>query len=910
MTCSKWLRCWVVIACVTRAHAQACGGAASLLRTDYRADAPALGVRAAPHFSWVVPPSAASANAVQEAYRIVVSPLSPAAAPPAWDSGRVVSTASVAVPFGGAKNFSAGGAYTWSVTVWLSDGAACPPSAAAAFSVALDGVAWAPGAAWIVAATPAAANQYSFVRKEVPAPAAAGDVALAVLHAAALTDTVLLGFRAFVGGALVGVGPGRGEAPVWGGDGTFRPLVCVSLNATAAVRASAGTGSLALAAVAIGSLRSNTTRGVLLQLDVHYTNGSIVSTATDATWSAFDADGFVRPTLDTSGLTAYAHALEFTDARLEPLGWRESGYAGGPGWVPAVPVQRAVDALAAGHLTPTMAAPLQLSPPRSPMRVIEVSPTLGFIDFGREFQGGAILTVVGGGAELDGTRVTLVAGEVAAPNLTVGFTWGYNFTWTLRAGSATPQTIEQLSYMEFRYLNVLLEAGSTVALAAISVSAWGVSAPWVGSETAFNSSNATLNAVWELSRYTLEAGVVETYTDSNTRERRPYEADGLIATTSRAWLQSDVLWARHSHTVVLNTPTWPVEWQQMTIWLAWADYMATGSTEFVDAWWTALLKNTHYADIDATGLLNTTHGRHIVDWYPGPTREMFRSSEHFSVTTFFALGGLRKLALLAAAAGNPARAAQASGLAKSLQAAVTARMTLGGSGDLCDGICDDPAVANHTGVTTAAWGLFCGVTQPAGMGAAFSRLASWGLENFGDYGAFVHLGALSAVADGDDGTATLTALTKCDAESWCDQINEQGCTMTRETPIRVGTFSHAWGTAPIAATASGLLGITQTAPAWAAFTVKPRLGSLRFASLTVPTLRGPVAVDANATHTAVRVPCGAVATLCARRMPNATTLLLDGDVADAAAVSSSALHVCVAGVGCGAAGAVRVVTAV
>ena len=40
---------------------------------------------------------------------------------------------------------------------------------------------------------------------------------------------------------------------------------------------------------------------------------------------------------------------------------------------------------------------------------------------------------------------------------------------------------------------------------------------------AVNGSNVaeTLNAVWELNRYTVQAAILDTYTDSNTRERRP-----------------------------------------------------------------------------------------------------------------------------------------------------------------------------------------------------------------------------------------------------------------------------------------------------------------------------------------------------------------------------------------------------
>ena len=44
---------------------------------------------------------------------------------------------------------------------------------------------------------------------------------------------------------------------------------------------------------------------------------------------------------------------------------------------------------------------------------------------------------------------------------------------------------------------------------------------WYDDDSHFQSSNSTLDAVWELSRYTLDAASLDTYTDSNTRERRP-----------------------------------------------------------------------------------------------------------------------------------------------------------------------------------------------------------------------------------------------------------------------------------------------------------------------------------------------------------------------------------------------------
>jgi hypothetical protein len=52
-----------------------------------------------------------------------------------------------------------------------------------------------------------------------------------------------------------------------------------------------------------------------------------------------------------------------------------------------------------------------------------------------------------------------------------------------------------------RYLNLIFCDGPAPT-APINVTAWMVQQHWVDTESRFESSNATLNAVWELSRYT------------------------------------------------------------------------------------------------------------------------------------------------------------------------------------------------------------------------------------------------------------------------------------------------------------------------------------------------------------------------------------------------------------------------
>jgi len=74
----------------------------------------------------------------------------------------------------------------------------------------------------------------------------------------------------------------------------------------------------------------------------------------------------------------------------------------------------------------------------------------------------------------------------------------------------------------------------------VAVEVWRVGYPYdAEGAAAFRSSNATLDAVWALCEATLRATSLDAFTDSNTRERLPYEADGLITGASWAVLQRE-----------------------------------------------------------------------------------------------------------------------------------------------------------------------------------------------------------------------------------------------------------------------------------------------------------------------------------------------------------------------------------
>jgi len=327
----------------------------------------------------------------------------------------------------------------------------------------------------------------------------------------------------------------------------------------------------------------------------------------------------------------------------------------------------------------------------------------------------------------------------------------------------------------------------------------------------------------------------------------------------------------------------------------------------------------------SSGLLDTSKmGRHIVDWMPyGSESDQtvklgeFTNSNHHSVSNGFCMHGLELLSQIAAAAGLKENATKFSAQAASLKKAMVAKMWNGTA--FCDGVCSE--VHGNSLVMSNMFTLWFGMIPEEHVASVWHTVADWGLEKMGDYGSFMYLNALSGsyyaplYATPDDGSAVLKALTKCDDSSWCSGLRDDNLTTTRES-WHYGTYSHPWGTAPVVGVVEGLMGVHQTAPGFATFTVKPKLGSLTHANVVVPTIRGHIEVDAAPGSLKVVVPCNTKANLCLPRYsgdsPATTTsasavLFVDG--LEVPAVQDNG-HLCTqSALSCSSDGAARVLRA-
>ena len=628
---------------------------------------PHLGIEPRPSVSWAPP-------AAQLAYQIQVA--SVASSDPNFDEASLVPGSdktiadrhSTLIKWHG-DSLAPASAYWLRVRTWSKvDDASSGWSSPAKLVTGLhDG--FAPGTKPIWTST---ADRYGFLRTSFTPHGPIAHAHAFVTAPQEGADAKLLGaYRLFLNGVVAGTGPGRGDAAV------HTPYDTVDLTSQLA----AGGGDVVLA---LQGYHTNATCRVMFELHVLYSDGSVAVLGTSSGWDAWGADRLFNPTGDTGG-DFHTQPRENIDARAIATGggtgadmtaWRRAGF---------VPSQAA--GWAAAEEQPPIPPPV-LAKPTQPLHVVGgvaprsvvASEVAGgskggswLADFGSELMGGASLRVRGA---REGDTVLLEMGEELSGSTTVLEPMrtknNYSMVWTLAEGD---NTLEQHEYFLFRWAQLTL-SGARAAEAGVEggssappfeLTAWVVAYPFDDAAAYFESSNSTLNAVWSLCKNTIRVTSLDTATDSNTRERRPYEADALVTAQSFYALSTDLVWPRHTARYLLTNPTWPTEWRQSMALLALEDFMASGepSLAVAAADLDGLLVASQRGCIDrSSGLVDFTScsrqggaQRDVIDW-PQPSRDGYILSNVSSCVNAYAVGALAALGRLAEATGRPELAAQ------------------------------------------------------------------------------------------------------------------------------------------------------------------------------------------------------------------------------------------------------------
>jgi len=375
--------------------------------------------------------------------------------------------------------------------------------------------------------------------------------------------------------------------------------------------------------------------------------------------------------------------------------------------------------------------------------------------------------------------------------------------------------------------------------------------PFDDHAASFHSSDSTLNAIWDLCKYAIKAtSFLGIYVDGD-RERIPYEADAYINQLSHYAVDKEFTMARNSHEYLITHPTWPTEWNLQSVLMAWNDYLYTGDSRSIAHYYKDLQAKTLMSLTDSTGLISTSNGRltdevkasihrgngalkDIVDWPLSTETDGFVFTKYNAVVNAFHYRSLLIMEKIATDLGKPADAEMYRNKAASVKVAFQKMFFDSNRKVFVDGIGTD-----HASLHANAFALALGLVDSKDINNVLAFIKSRGMA-CSVYGSQFLLDGIYDAQDSDYGLSLLTSKTD---RSWFNMLRV-GSTITLEAwdnkykPNQ--DWNHAWGAAPANIISRKLMGIAPITPGWTSFVIKPQIGTLTEAQITVPTIKGTI----------------------------------------------------------------------
>ena len=515
-----------------------------------------------------------------------------------------------------------------------------------------------------------------------------------------------------------------------------------------------------------------------------------------------------------------------------------------------------------------------ISEPVSPLKMIHKSKERLFVDFGSVGFGTLVLKL-----DLDEDKtIEVLLGEISDGVASVcenpgGARRFKKLTFTLKSGERShrlvipsdetntktiarngnqsailmPEHIGEVT--PFRYCELIGDLGN---IGKHQISRLTAHYPFDDSAAAFHCSSRVLNDIWELCKYSIKAtSFLGIYVDGD-RERIPYEADAYINQLCHYYCDREFAMARKSHEYLLTHPNYPTEWIMFSIMMAWKDYEYTGDLTF-------LLK--HFDDLKAKaliplerddGLISTSsecqspeilqsihlncHHKidDIIDW-PECERDSYDIRSVNTVTNAFHAHVLELLAKIADAIGERADAEELYEKFKKTKRAMNKLLMDSSRGVFVDGE-GSTHISLHANMFPLAFGLVDDDKIPIVADFVESKGMACSV-----YGAQF---LLEALYNTGNSKAALALMTSTGERGWARWIYDLDSTISLEAwdnSVKPNQdWNHAWGASPGNIIPRFLMGIRPLSAGFEKILIKPQPGSLEYAGITVPTIRGDI----------------------------------------------------------------------
>jgi len=389
----------------------------------------------------------------------------------------------------------------------------------------------------------------------------------------------------------------------------------------------------------------------------------------------------------------------------------------------------------------------------------------------------------------------------------------------------------------FRYIEI---GNCPVTLEESMIRQVAVHYPFDADASSFVSDSELLNQIWNLCKYSMKAtSFCGVYVDGD-RERIPYEADAYINQLSHYAVDREYSLARYSHEYLLMHSTWPTEWKQHSVMMAWTDWMYTGNIESLEKSYETLKKDkTLEWRARQDGLLKTDGPKNrndIVDW-PEGERDGYDRREINTVINAFYYLNLCQMADMAEALGKSGDADEYRRKAARVKRRFNEVLF-----DERQGVYIDGEGSAHSALHANMLPLAVGLVPAEHIKSVADFVISRGMA-CSVYGAQY---LLEGLYQSGHAQAALELMTATGKRSWYNMIRE-GSTITTEAwdnefkPNQ--DWNHAWGAAPGNIISRYLMGVRPLEPGFKKVLIQPQPASLKNVKGVVPTIRGPITVN-------------------------------------------------------------------
>lgn len=392
--------------------------------------------------------------------------------------------------------------------------------------------------------------------------------------------------------------------------------------------------------------------------------------------------------------------------------------------------------------------------------------------------------------------------------------------------------------MPFRYVEVVRSSGD---VSPANVRRTRLHWPIDMAASSFKCSDERLEKVYEFCKYSIWAtSFAGVYIDGD-RERIPYEADAYINQLGHYAIDADFEMGRRTFAYLMEHPTWPTEWAQHMIMMAWADWMYSGSTNLIAKYYARLKDEKLLLNLAREDGLLVSFPDHsnpdrgdIVDW-PVGERDGFVFKPVNAVVNAFHYRNLREMHDIAEALWKSEDAIFFEERAAKVRTAFDHAFYRPDAGLYADG-----EGADHTSLHANAAALAFGLVPDERKSRVADFLVSKGMACSVYFAQYL----LEALFESGRDQAAIALMTADDDRSWLGMM-AQGSTVTMEA-WSLGVkpnqdWNHAWGAAPLNIISRYVLGVRPTRPGFQTYEVCPASGSLIVSGM-VPTVRGTVVV--------------------------------------------------------------------